>query len=58
VEYKRAEMLEERSFWEVFWKRNQFKKGLSGGGVDNIRYLQSNRTVLDSVLDIDLFANP
>jgi hypothetical protein len=28
-----------RASWEVFWKNNQFKKGLSRGGVDNIRYM-------------------
>lgn len=27
-----------RASWEVFWKNNQFKKGKSRGGVDNIRY--------------------
>ena len=27
-----------RASWEVYWKNNQFKKGRSRGGVDNIRY--------------------
>ena len=27
-----------RASWEVYWKNNQYKKGKSRGGVDNIRY--------------------
>ena len=27
-----------RASWESYWKKNQFKKGPSHGGVDNIRY--------------------
>jgi hypothetical protein len=27
-----------RATWEVFWKRNQYKKTAKRGGVDNIRY--------------------
>jgi hypothetical protein len=27
-----------RASWEVFWRDNQFKKGKSRGGVDNLRY--------------------
>lgn len=27
-----------RASWEVYWKNNQFKKGKSRGGVNNIWY--------------------
>jgi hypothetical protein len=27
-----------RASWDIYWKNNQFKKGKSRGGVDNIRY--------------------
>jgi hypothetical protein len=35
---KGQKWLKNRASWEVYWKKNMYKRGVSRGGVDNVRY--------------------